>query len=131
MPKHLTQKQTKVIQSHVKKGYSANQIQLYLKSQHMGIRRKVLLAEVRRFKGQSPKTETVKYIPKKYVKKRWVVRAKRPRLRRLGEKRVVVTGEHCGKLVVKKRFGSGKDLYNFVFDEMRSDFWDDKPKIHS
>lgn len=134
MTKNFTKRQKEAILGYVKKGYSANQIQVNLKNRHMGIRRKVLLAEIRRVKGQAPKAETVKYTPKKYAKARWKARTKalpRIRLRPLGEKRVVLSGLHNKKLVTKTRYGSGKDLYRFVRDEMTGDYWDEKPHIHS
>jgi hypothetical protein len=118
------------IKGYVKRGYSANQIQKQLQAQRLGIRRKVLLAEIRRVKGIQRKAETVKYIPKKYAKARWRARA-RIRLRPLGEKRVVLSGLHNKKLVTKTRYGSGKDLYRFVKDEVTGDFWDEKPSVHS
>jgi hypothetical protein len=127
----VTKRQKEAIRSYIKKGYSANQIQVNLKNRHMGIRRKVLLAEVRRFKGQPRKAQTVKYIPKKYARARWKARAKRPRLRPLGEKQVTLTGLHKGKLISKTQRGSGKELYRFVLDEMTGDYWDEKPSVHS
>lgn len=131
MTKNLTKQQKEAIKGYVKKGYSANQIQVNLKNRHMGIRRKVLLAEVRRVKGQPSKAETVKYIPKKYARARWRARVKRIRLRPLGEKQVTLTGLHKGKLISKTQRGSGKELYRFVLDEMTGDYWDEKPHIHS
>jgi hypothetical protein len=132
-----TEKQKIAIKSYVKKGYSANKIQINLKNRHMGIRRKMLLAEVRRFKGQPSKAETVKYIPKKYARPaRWRGKARvkalpRKRLRWLGEKQVTLVGKHKGKLVIEKKRGSGKELYRFIKDEMTGDYWDEKPHIHS
>ena len=131
MTKSLSEQQKTAIQSYVKKGYSSTRIQKSLSERHMGLRRKVLLAEIRRVKGQAPKAETVKYIPKKYARARWRARAKRPRLRPLGEKQVTLIGLHKGKLISKTQRGSGKDLYRFVKDEMTGDYWDEKPHIHS
>jgi hypothetical protein len=128
LPKPISKRQIKAIRSYVKKGYSANQIQVKLKNQHMGIRRKVLLAEVRKVKGQKLKAGTVKYIPKKYVKVRWLARAE---LERLLEKRVTITGKHKGDFVTKTRSGKGKDLYRWVLDEMTGGYWDKKPIVHS
>ena len=97
----------------------------------MGIRRKVLLAEIRRVKGQPSKAETVRYIPKKYLRARWKARAKRIRLRPLGVKRVLLTGLHKGKLTSKTQYGSGKELRRWVLDEMTGDYWDEKPQVFS
>jgi hypothetical protein len=129
LTKSLSKQQKEAIRSYVKKGYSANQIQVNLKNRHMGIRRKMLLAEVRRAKNQPKKPNTVKYIPKKYVKARWLARAELERI--LETKQVTVEGKHKGDFVSKTRRGKGKDLYNFVRDEMTGDYWDEKPSIHS
>jgi hypothetical protein len=131
LTKSLSEQQKNAIRGYVKKGYSANQIQVSLKNRQLGIRRKVLLAEVRRVKGQPPKAEAVKYIPKKYARARWRARAKRIRLRPLGEKQITLTGLHKGKLISKTQRGSGKELYRFVLDEMTGDYWDEKPSVHS
>jgi hypothetical protein len=125
------------IRGYVQRGYSANKIQEKLKAQHLGIRRKELLAEVRRAKNQPKKPNTVKYIPKKYARPaRWRGKARvkalpRKRLRWLGEKQVTLVGKHKGKLVIEKKRGSGKELYRFIKDEMTGDYWDEKPHIHS
>ena len=95
----------------------------------MGIRRKVLLAEIRRDKGQPSKAETVKYIPKKYRQARWLARAELERI--LETKQVTITGKHKGDSVTKTRSGKGKDLYSWVLDEMTGGYWDKKPSIHS
>jgi hypothetical protein len=134
LTKSLSEQQKNAIRDYIKKGYSANQIQVNLKNRQMGIRRKVLLAEVRRVKGQPSKAETGKYIPKKYVKARWRARAELERI--LETKRVTIEGKHKlknGKVVFvsKTRRGKGKDLYNFVKDEMTGDYWDEKPTVHS
>jgi hypothetical protein len=128
LPKTITKQQKEAIQSYIKKGYSANQIQIKLKNQHLGLRRTVLLAEVRKVKGQKLKAGTAKYIPKKYVKVRWLARAE---LERLLEKRVTITGKHKGDFVTKTRSGKGKDLYRWVLDEMTGGYWDKKPIVHS
>jgi hypothetical protein len=128
LTKSLSEQQKNAIRDYIKKGYSANQIQVNLKNRHMGIRRKVLLAEVRRVKGQAPKAETGKYIPKKYLRARWRARAE---LERLLEKRVTITGKHNGDFVTKTRSGKGKDLYRWVLDEMTGGYWDKKPIVHS
>ena len=129
MTKSLSEQQKNAIRDYIKKGYSANQIQVNLKNRHMGIRRKVLLAEVRRVKGQPSKAETVKYIPKKYLRTRWLARAELERI--LSEKQVTITGKHKGDSVTKTRRGKGKDLYRWVFDEMTGGYWDKKPIVHS
>lgn len=68
MPKRkiISKQQRNTIRTYVKKGYSANKIQKKLKSQDLGIRRKTLLAEVRKIKGKKPKADRQKYTPHKY-----------------------------------------------------------------
>lgn len=71
MPKpKLNPKTRGAIKTYVKQGYSANKIQKKLQKQHLGIRRKVLLAEIRKLKRQEPKADRRKYIPKKYRRRR-------------------------------------------------------------
>ena len=131
--KNVNKQQRKAIRTYVKQGLSANKIQKRLQKRHLGLRRKVLLAEIRKVKHRKPKADIVKYIPKKYAKARWRARAEAPRKRRLrlGYKQVILTGRHKGKMVTKTRHGKGRDLYRFVFNEMRSDFWDAKPHVES
>lgn len=64
--KIVSKQQIKVIRGYVKQGYSANKIQKMLQKQHLGIRRKTLLAEVRKIKGAKKKPYSVKCTPKKY-----------------------------------------------------------------
>lgn len=68
-PKSITKQQTKAIQGYVKRGLSANKIQKRLQKRHLGIRRKVLLAEIRKLKRQKPKADRKKYTPRKYRKR--------------------------------------------------------------
>jgi hypothetical protein len=134
----VSEPQKKAIRSYVNKGYSSTRIQKSLSERHMGLRRKVLLAEIRRVKGIPKKPDTVKYIPKKYVKARWKARAELERI--LDTKQVTVSGKHTwidrnGKKhtdkVSETKRGKGKDLYNWVMKEMDSDYWDEKPSVHS
>ena len=135
MPKTVAKRQEEAIRSYVKKGYSANQIQIKLKNQHLGLRRIVLLAEVRKVKGQKLKAETAKYIPKKYSQAPRVkappIKRLRPFFTQIQEKKVTIIGRHYGKRIIKKQYGKGRDLYRFVKDEMTGDYWDEKPRIHS
>ena len=135
MPKTITKQQREAIRGYVEKGYSANQIQVNLKNRRMGIRRKVLLAEVRKVKGQKLKAGTAKYIPKKYAQAPRVKAPPRKRLRpffaQIQEKQVTIIGRHYGKRIIKKQYGKGRDLYRFVMDEMTGDYWDEKPKVFS
>jgi len=67
--KTITKQQIKVIRGYVKQGLSANKIQKRLQKQHLGIRRKNLLAEIRKIKRQKPKADRFKYTPWKYRKR--------------------------------------------------------------
>lgn len=66
--KGVSKQQRTAIRTYVKQGYSANKIQKRLQKQHLGIRRKALLTEIRKIKGQKPKANSFKYTPKKYRK---------------------------------------------------------------
>jgi hypothetical protein len=135
LTKTVTKQQKEAIRSYVKNGYSANQIQIKLKNQHLGLRRIVLLAEVRKVKGQKLKAGTAKYIPKKYAQAPRVKAPPRKRLRpffaQIQEKQVTIIGRHYGKRIIKKHYGKGRDLYRFVKDEMTGDYWDEKPQVFS
>ncbi len=48
-----------------------------------------------------------------------------------GSKKVVVVGTHNGKEITRTRYGSGRELLNFVIGEMTSDYWDSKPQVKS
>jgi hypothetical protein len=65
-PKTITKTQNKAIRGYVKQGLSANKIQKQLQKQHLGIRRKTLLSEIRKIKGRKPKADRQKYTPHKY-----------------------------------------------------------------
>jgi len=135
LTKSLSEQQKNAIQIYVKKGYSSTRIQKSLSERHMGLRRKVLLAEIRRVKGQAPKAETAKYIPKKYAQAPRVKAPPRKRLRpffaQIQEKQVTIIGRHYGKRIIKKQYGKGRDLHRFVKDEMTGDYWDEKPQVFS
>jgi len=63
-------KQFLVVSEGIKKGYSANKIQRELKNKGIGIRRKVLLRQIREIKMKSPKVNPEKYTPKKYRRRK-------------------------------------------------------------
>jgi hypothetical protein len=63
-------KQILVVNEGIKKGYSANKIQRELKNKGIGIRRKVLLRQIREIKMKSPKVNPEKYIPRKYRRRK-------------------------------------------------------------
>jgi len=70
MARKLTEEQVetrkRLIREYVKKNYSANSIQKELQKKGLGMRRKDLLREVRRFRRVAKKSEPEKYIPRKY-----------------------------------------------------------------
>ena len=48
------------------RGYSSNQIQKELRSEHIGLRRQIILNYVREFRNRPAQRNVTKYIPKKY-----------------------------------------------------------------
>ena len=50
------------------RGYSANQIQKELRSEHIGLRRQIILNYTREFRNRPAQRNVSKYIPKKYRK---------------------------------------------------------------
>jgi hypothetical protein len=121
-PKTLTKRKPKginprtrwAIRGYVKQGYSANKIQRSLKAQHLGIRRTVLLVEIRKAKHRKAKANRFKYTPKKY---RYPARQRR---RAFGGREVAVYGyarTHENPRAYSARFefsGSGKDCQRAV-----------------
>lgn len=83
MPKHkgVSPKTKRAIKGYVKKGYSTNKIQKTLQARGLGIRRKVLLTEIRKVKGVQLKKDSQKYTRKKYRERKerrekWTERAR-------------------------------------------------------
>lgn len=126
----INSKTRRAIKTYVKQGYSANKVQKRLQKQHLGIRRAVLLAEIRKIKRQKPKADRQKYTPRKYRKLVTKV-PRRPRARKpvFVGKQVAVYGyawtrryEEIAKelkisLVYSARFeflGTGRDLADAV-----------------
>jgi hypothetical protein len=52
------------------KGYSSNRIQKQLRSEHIGLRRQIILNYTREFRGRPAQKNVSKYIPHKYRKNR-------------------------------------------------------------
>jgi len=48
------------------RGYSSNQIQKELRSEHIGLRRQIILNYIREFRNRPVRQNVTKYIPKKY-----------------------------------------------------------------
>jgi hypothetical protein len=65
----FSNKQILVVNEGINKGYSANKIQRELKNKGIGIRRQVLLRQIREIKIKSPKVNPEKYTPRKYRRK--------------------------------------------------------------
>jgi len=100
------------IRTYVKQGISANKIQKKLQSQGLGIRRKVLLAEVRKLRGKKKKLHPEKYIRGDY-RKRVTPKARRPKYagRHVAVYRYARTLKHRRPYSARFEFyGSGKDL---------------------
>jgi hypothetical protein len=117
-----TKKQFSAIRGYVRQGLSANKIQKKLQKQGLGIRRKTLLAEVRKIKGKTPKLKRQKYTPKKYQKRARTI-SRRPRIIRhplyfgkhVAVYRYASTKRHPKPYSARFEFyGSGKDLAKAV-----------------
>jgi hypothetical protein len=122
----VSEKQVDRIRELSKEGYSANEIQKQLHKEQIGVRRTVLLTYVREFKQKPPKHAVRKYYP--------VVRMERKRRAGKidwGTKRVVIQGYVNGERDQVSRTGTGKDLEEFVRQEMDSTYWDRRPNIIS
>ena len=150
MPKpKLNSKTRGAIRTYVKQGYSANRIQKRLQKQNLGIRRKVLLAEIRKVKGQKPKADRQKYTPRKY-RKYYLYRE------RFGLKQIAGYSTVHGKPRRIQVYGDGKQLYRVMLLVSqhpprqrfltidaptflknpwkylsRREYWDERPRIES
>jgi hypothetical protein len=105
--KTITKTQRKAIRTYVKQGYSANKIQKRLQKQNLGMRRKILLAEIRKVKGQKPKADRKKYTPRKY-RKYYLYR------KRFGLKQIAGYSTVHGKPRRIQVYGDGKQLYRVM-----------------
>lgn len=113
--KGISKQQRKAIRTYIKQGYSANKIQKKLKGQGLGIRRKTLLAEVRKLKGTNPKAHPQKYTPQKY--RRVTPKARKPvfRGKHIAVYRYARTLKHRKPYSARFEFyGNGKDLAKAV-----------------
>ena len=120
-PKPISKQRIKTIRTYVKQGYSSNKIQKKLQKQHMGMRRKALLSEIRKIKGHKPKANSYKYTPKKYRRMpREVSLLRRARKPVFSGKRIAFyqsakTKRHPKPYSARFEFyGSGKDQYKAV-----------------
>jgi hypothetical protein len=109
-----------------KQGKSSNEIVRQLRREGAGIRRKTILAYVRKFKHKPPKPHVERYIPRKYRRKR-VVAKPRPKTefaRIMREKikeqekpkHVAVYGKVKGKSKRIEVSGTGKNIFRFLID---------------
>lgn len=120
-PTVISKQQIKAIRGYVKQGFSANNIQKQLQKQHLGIRRTVLLAEIRKLKRQKPKADRKKYVPKKYRKRVRKI-PRRPKARKpvffgkhVAVYRYASTSRHPRPYSARFEFyGSGRDLFKAV-----------------
>lgn len=151
MPKPITKRQIKAIRGYVRQGLSANKIQKRLQKQHLEIRRKILLAEIRKIKRQKPKANRYKYTPRKY-RQYYRYRRRRP----VGLKQIAGYGTVHGQSRRIQVYGNGKQLYSVMqlasqhpprtrfltIDAgtllsnpwkylSRGEFWDDRPRVDS
>jgi hypothetical protein len=126
-----TEEQIQRIKELSAKGYSANAIQRTLQEEGLGMRRTVLLRHVRYYKGEpEPRpTERLMAIPTKY--RREVPIEEWLRAQEAMGKRVKLVGTHKGKKKIKGKDGSGRELYNWIKEEMTSGYWDSRPEVIS
>jgi hypothetical protein len=116
-------RQLRAIKSYVRKGYSANKIARNLKKRNLGMKRKTLLKHVREEKHVAPREHAEKYTRHKY---------RRPSPKPVPLlKQVSLSGYHKGHKTVKEKSGTGRVLFDWVREEMESDFWDTKPMVRS
>lgn len=123
MTRPITEKQKQAIKFYVSKGYSANKIQKKLQQRHMGMRRQRLLRYNRIYRRQVPKAHPEKYHP-------------HPQRQPMPfQKTVTLRGRWKGEPKIRHKTGTGRDLYNFVRNEMakaeEGKGWDAKPDVFS
>lgn len=153
--KTVTKQQRKAIGTYVKQGLSSNKIQKRLQKRHLGLRRQVLLAEIRKVKRKKPKANTYKYTPRKYRKRRTSYPFK-ARRRFFGGHQIAGYGTVHGQSRRIQVYGSGKQLYRVMLLASqhpprnrfltidagtllsnpwrylsREEFWDAKPRVDS
>jgi hypothetical protein len=138
-----TTKQINAIKSYSHKGLSANNIQGKLRARGLGMNRARLLRYVRRYKHIRKRAYPERHIPRKYRKPRptYEVRAlpaRAPRAkapRGFLPKRITLKGRWKGKRKITEKTGTGRDLYDFVRNEMTKaeehEGWDGKPEVFS
>jgi len=81
----------------------------------MGIRRKVLLAEIRNIRGQKPKADRQKYTPRKYRRLRLTIRKPVFIGKHVAVYRYASTSRHPRPYSARFEFyGSGRDLFRAV-----------------
>jgi hypothetical protein len=154
--KAISIQQRKAIKAYVKQGLSSNKIQKRLQKRHIGLRRKVLLAEIRKVKRKKPKANTYKYTSRKY---RMRGRPTYPSTKR-GQfhfgRQIAGYGSVHGQSRRIQVYGSGKQLYSVMLLASqhpprtrfltiyagtllsnpwkylsREEFWDDRPRVES
>jgi IS30 family transposase len=153
--KTITGQQRKAIRTYVKQGLGSNKIQKKLQKRHLGIRRKVLLAEIRKAKGQKPKANPYKYTPRKYRKRKTTYPSQARRQLYSGHQ-IAGYGTVHGQSRRIQVYGSGKQLYKIMLLAShhppktrfltidaskllnnpwrylsREEFWDAKPRVDS
>jgi hypothetical protein len=153
--KTVTKQQRDAIRTYMKEGLSSNKIQKKLQKQHLGLRRKTLLAEIRKVKRKKPKANTFKYTPKKYRMRRVSYPSTARRHFYFGHQIAGYSTVH-GQSRRIQVYGSGKQLYKVMLLASqhpprtrfltidagtllsnpwkylsREEFWDAKPRVDS
>jgi hypothetical protein len=111
--KTVTKQQRKAIRTYVKQGLSSNKIQKSLQRRNIGLRRKVLLEEVRKVKRKKPRANAYRYTPRKYRKRRTPYHSQ-TRRQFYGGHQIAGYGTVHGQSRRIQVYGSGKQLYKVM-----------------
>jgi hypothetical protein len=150
----ITKQQRMAIRTYVKQGLSSNKIQKRLQEKHLGIRRKTLLAEIRKLKHQKSKPNLRKYTPRKYRKR--TLHPSKATSRFQKGYQIAGYGTVHGQSRRLQVYGSGKQLYKVMLLASqhpprtqfltiyagtllsnpwrylsKEEFWDAKPRVDS
>lgn len=120
--KGVSRRQIRAIKSLSRRGYSANRQYRILRANHMGMRRQKLLGYVREFKGQPARPHAEKYTRIRY--------RHRP-ISGVFPKRVILRGKWKGKNKEIEKTDTGRNLKDWVIQQMSKGEWDARPQVMS
>jgi|GEM_PF-4055867 len=116
MPRKINMKQRSMIQYYVRRGYSANKVQKQLSKQHLGLRRKVLLRQIREFKRKPSKPHVEKYYPRARMQRRI--------------KRGIPSGEFIQKQIARALRRELVRQFSTAFSALQTSFPDSSCFVH-